>query len=201
MRYECIQRSSGLREGADPVSPTKKGPPPFSCVYPYDRHVHASQSLLLERKVCLQTLLNYIGRPDDSISLVLYLILKRNNYYTYSFYLKTGQLFKSNECKAKPRSRTHQLTSLGLFITGRFCVCLTQGCSGGYAWERRTHSFSRFCFKLSLKLFQNSQIFCVGSHIFFVSTTSLALLRFAQVAHEKHIQQATICYSFGVHVH
>jgi len=34
---------------------------------------------------------------------------------------------KSSECKAKPR-RTHQLTFL--FVSGRFCVCFTQICTG-----------------------------------------------------------------------
>jgi len=42
-------------------------------------------------------------------------------------FLKVGQVSESSERKAKPR-RTHKLASL--LESGRFCVCLTQICTG-----------------------------------------------------------------------
>ena len=46
---------------------------------------------------------------------------------TLIVFLKIGQVSESSECKAKPR-RAQKLTSL--LVTGRFCVCLTQICTG-----------------------------------------------------------------------
>jgi len=66
---------------------------------------------------------------------------------------------------------------LCLFLS--FCIVETSdGVSrpgvqwGGNAWERRSHTYVKFCFEISSKLFLNG-FFWVCSHTFFVSTTSL----------------------------